>query len=61
MDLSAAGAVSVQMHMGKTMQAVSVAMMRKVMQSQQVEAAALLEQLEAATPQLPDQLLDIHI
>lgn len=61
MEVSAIGAASIQMHMGETMQAVSIAMLRKVMQSQQGEAAALLEQLEAAAPQLPERLLDIHV
>ncbi|MCI8624631.1 MAG: putative motility protein [Provencibacterium sp.] len=63
MDLSSVGAVSIQNHMEGTMQSVSIAMLRKVMQSEQSESALLLEQLEQAVPTAPpsDRLLDIHI
>lgn len=49
------------MHTQETLQAVSISMLRKMMQSQQTEAAALIEQLEAAAPPAPERLLDIHI
>jgi hypothetical protein len=61
LDLSAVSAASIQMHTQETLQAVSISMLRKMMQSQQTEAAALIEQLEAAAPPAPERLLDIHI
>ena len=54
LDLSAVSAASIQMHTQETLQAVSISMLRKMMQSQQTE-------LEAAAPPAPERLLDIHI
>ena len=51
-----------QMSMMNTMQQASVALLRKAMQAEQSEAAAIVEQLQTAIPTDPtNRLLDIHI
>lgn len=50
MDLAAVGQISTQMHMAQTQQAVGVSLTKKVMDTQETQAAALIESLEAAVP-----------
>lgn len=62
MDPSSVAAASMQMSMMNTMQQASVALLRKAMQAEQSEAAAIVEQLQTAIPTDPtNRLLDIHI
>lgn len=62
MDSSSVAAASMQMSMMNTMQQASVALLRKAMQAEQSEAAAIVEQLQTAIPTDPtNRLLDIHI
>lgn len=62
MEMNSVAAASIQMHMMDTMQQASVALLRRAMQAEQSEAAAVVEQLETAMPAPPsDRLLDIHI
>ncbi len=56
MDISAIGAASITMSQSRLMQSVDVAMMRKVMDSQKTQAAALIEDLQQAVPEPGHQL-----
>ncbi|MCI9576794.1 MAG: putative motility protein [Clostridiales bacterium] len=49
-DVSAIAAASIGMSMAQTQQAASISVMKKVMDSQETQAAALIENLQAANP-----------
>lgn len=50
MDVSAIAAMSTSMHMAQTQEAVSVALMKEVMNSQEAQVASLVNDLQAANP-----------
>ena len=50
MDVSAIAAMSTSMHMAQTQEAVSVALMKEVMNSQEAQISAIVNDLQAANP-----------
>lgn len=50
MDVSAIAAMSTSMHMAQAQEAVSVALMKEVMNSQEAQVSALVNDLQAANP-----------
>lgn len=50
MDVSAIASMSTAMHMAQTQEAVSVALMKEVMNSQEAQVASLVNDLQAANP-----------
>ena len=60
MDVMSVAAMSVSMHQGQLQQAVSVSLMREVMDQQTAQAAALVEDIAQSVPStVPGSRLDI--
>lgn len=60
MDLAAIGAASIQMSLAKTQQAVDVTMVKKAMDIQETQAAALIDSLQNAGPSFGHRI-DVRI
>ena len=60
MVVTAIGAISIAMHQSQLQQAVDVTMARKVMDLQETQAAALIRDLQQASP-APGHQLDILV
>ena len=61
MDVTAAAAASIAMHQSQLQQAMSISVMKKVMDSQETQGAALIEELRQAAPPPAGQQLDIFV
>jgi hypothetical protein len=60
MDVMSVAAMSISMHQGQLQQAVSVSLMREVMDQQTAQAAALVEDIAQSVPStVPGSRLDI--
>lgn len=60
MDVMSIAAMSISMHQGQLQQSVDVALMRKVMDQQTAQAAALVEDIAQSVPStVPGSRLDI--
>ena len=60
MDVMSVAAMSISMHQGQVQQAVSVSLMREVMDQQTAQAAALVEDIAQSVPStVPGSRLDI--
>lgn len=59
MDALSVGAMSIAMHQSQLQQAVNLSVMKKVMNLQETEAAALIENLQEALPPSSGHQLDI--
>ena len=59
MDVMSVGAMSIAMHQAQLQQATDVLMMRKVMDLQESQAAALVESLSQAAPPASGHHLDL--
>lgn len=61
MDVTAAAAASIAMHQSQLQQAASISVLQKVMDSQETQGAALIEELRQAVPPPAGQQLDIFV